>query len=79
LLLALVQPDLEPHIEREAIRAFVCSAISTEFTIKDIRKAWPGVSDDLIRKVLCDLRGDGVGDSVTKGRAARYRRLRTDF
>jgi Fic family protein len=63
----------------EAIRAFVRSSISTEFTIKDIRKACPGVSDDLIRKVLSDLRGDGVVDSVSKGPAARYRRLRTDF
>lgn len=63
----------------EAIRAFVRSSISTEFTINDIRKACPWVSDDLIRKVLSDLRRDGVIDSVSKGPAARYRRLRTDF
>jgi Fic family protein len=63
----------------EAIRAFVRSSISTEFTIKDIRKACPGVSDDLIRKVLGDLRSEGVIGSVSKGPSARYRRLRTDF
>lgn len=63
----------------EAIRAFVRSSIATEFTIKDVRKACPGVSDDLIRKVLADLRGERVVESVTKGPSARYRRLRTDF
>lgn len=61
----------------EAIRAFVRSSISTEFTIKDIRKACPGVSDDLIRKVLSDLRAQRLVDGVSKGPSARYRRLGT--
>jgi Fic family protein len=63
----------------EAVKQFVRSSLSDEFTIADIRRASPGVSDDHIRKVLAALRADGVIESASKGRSARYRRLRTDF
>lgn len=63
----------------EAVRAFLRSSIAAEFTIKDVRKACPGVSDDLIRKVLAALRAEGVVEGVSKGPTARYRRLRSVF
>ena len=63
-----------PSIEN-AIR----SSINTEFAIDDIRRACPTASDDLIRKVIARLRNDGVLETVSRGRNARYRRLTTDF
>jgi Fic family protein len=63
----------------EAVRHFIRSSLSEEFTIADIRRAAPGVSDDHIRKVLAALRADGIIEAVSKGRSARYRRLRTGF
>jgi len=63
----------------EAVRNFVRSSPSDEFTLDDIRIACPGVSDDLIRKVLRDLRDEGAVEAPTRGRSARYRRVRTDL
>jgi len=63
----------------EAVRHFIRSSLSDEFTIADIRRAAPGVSDDHIRKVLAALRADGVIEGASRGRSAKYRRLRTDF
>lgn len=49
-----------------------------EFTIQDIRTNTPA-GDDLLRKVLAELKKQGAIEAVTKGRYAKYRRLRDDF
>ena len=63
----------------EAIVGFVRSSASDEFAIADIRRAVPVASDALIRKVLYDLRDEGVVRAQGRGRSARWRRLRAEF
>ena len=60
----------------EAVKRFISSSVSDEFSIADIRRATPGVSDDLIRKVLGELRAEGVISAGTRGPSATYRRIR---
>lgn len=65
--------------KREAVRQFVRSSLADTFRLDDVRHACPGVSDDHIRNVLAELRGEGVLSAATRGRGATYRRLTTDF
>jgi len=68
-----------PHGSKQpAIRAFIRSRMTDEFTIDDIRSATTA-SDALIKKVLGELQRDGAVRIVMKGRYARYRRLHTGF
>ncbi len=60
----------------EAIRRFVNSSARDEFAIADIRRAVPVASDALIRKVLYQLRDQGIVRALGRGRNARWRRLR---
>jgi Fic family protein len=65
----------------EAIKQFIRSSLAEEFTLDDIRKATPAVSDAQIRKVLGELKtaDSPAVERVSSGRYARWRRLRDDF
>lgn len=65
--------------KQEAIKQFIRSSISTEFTVADIRRAAPGASASHVSKTLADLRDQGVIERVGHGRGAKWHRLRTDF
>lgn len=67
-----------PGAKQRAVRDFVRSRIVAEFTIEDVRRATPA-GDDLIRKVIGELKREGAIETLTRGRYAKYRRLRTDF
>lgn len=64
--------------KRQAVRDFIRSRMVAEFSIEDIRRATPA-GDDLIRKALGELKQEGAVENLTKGRYAKYRRLRDDF
>jgi Fic family protein len=61
-----------------AIRQFIRSSASDEFTVGDVRHAVAGASDSYISKTLARLRDDGIIEPLGTGRGARWRRLRTD-
>jgi Fic family protein len=63
----------------QAIKQFIRSSASEEFSIDDVRRAAPVAGDALIRKVLHDLRDAGAVQAQGRGRSARWRRLHTDF
>ena len=64
----------------EAVKRFIRSTIADEFTIGDIRNATGHVvSNELIRRVLKELRDRGFIVTLERGRHARYRRISTDF
>jgi Fic family protein len=65
--------------KRESVRQFVRSSLSDEITFGDVQRACPAVSADHVRKVLKELRAEGVLSGATRGRNASYRRLRNDF
>jgi Fic family protein len=62
-----------------AIRQFVRSNISDEFTIEDLRQAVPGASDSYLNKILAKMRDEGIVASRPAGRGSRWQRLRSDF
>jgi Fic family protein len=62
-----------------AIKQFVRSNISNEFTIEDVRQAVPSASDSYITKLLMKMRDDGILESKRAGRGSRWRRLHIDF
>jgi len=62
-----------------AIRQFIRSSISEEFTVAEVRRAAGGASDSYINKTLAKLRDQGIIESLGTGRGARWRRLRDDF
>jgi hypothetical protein len=63
----------------EAVRQFLRSTLSDEFTFADIRTACPLVSDPTIRAVLKTLKEQGAVESQGTGRSAKWKRLNTDF
>jgi Fic family protein len=65
--------------KRALVENFVRSSISNRFTVADVRDAAPGVSDIYIRRVLDDLKKDGVIEPSGRGKAAFWTRLRDDF
>lgn len=47
---------------------------SAEFSVKDLETACPGVSRDMIRKVLRDLQAQGAVECLGRGPGARWRK-----
>ena len=60
--------------KQDRVRNFVLLHAPTTFTIADIRRAVPGVSDNTIRLVLSDLKKDGRINNDGTGRSATWRR-----
>lgn len=60
--------------KREAIRRFIDRSIADEFTVADIRRAVPAISQSYISKTLARLRDEGLVEPVGVGRGARWRR-----
>ncbi len=65
--------------KQEAIKQFIRSSISEEFTVAEIRRAAAGVSQSYLSKTLAKLRDDGIVEPLSAGRGARWRRLKSDF
>jgi len=49
-----------------------------EFTVADVQRAWPGVSLDMIRHVLKNLRAAGAVECLARGPGAPWRTIRRD-
>ena len=65
--------------ERGAKTGLIEASIQTmdaSFSVADLLRLCPGVSIDMIRHVLDKLREDGVVACVTRGRSARWKRIR---
>jgi len=65
--------------KRQAIREFVRSNVSDEFTVADVRRAVPTASDVYIREQLRALKQEGVLVQQGAGPNARWVRLGVDF
>jgi Fic family protein len=65
--------------KRAAITQFIRASLSDEFTVADVRQAVPVASASYISKTLATLRDEGIIQPVGAGRAARWKRLRSDF
>jgi Fic family protein len=50
------------------------SSMQKEFRVSELEKACPGVSRDMVRRVLRQLRNDGKVESLGTGRGARWRK-----
>jgi Fic family protein len=61
--------------KKALITTFIDSLMADEFTVADVRKAAPGVTDGYINKVLAALQNQGRIRSLGRGRSARWRRL----
>ena len=64
--------------KQDRVRDFVLLHAPDTFTIADIRKALPGVSDNTIRLVLVGLKSAGRITNDGTGRSARWRRTEVD-
>jgi Fic family protein len=62
-----------------AVKQFIRSSVSDEFTVAEIRQFAAGVSQSHLSKTLARLRNEGIISPVGAGRNARWRRLRNDF
>jgi Fic family protein len=60
--------------KQDRVRDFVLLHASATFTIADVRRAVPGVSDNTIRLVLTELKREGKITNDGTGRAATWRR-----
>lgn len=61
--------------KQERVRDFVLLHAPTPFTISDIRRAVPGISDNTIRLVLTELRDRGLIANDGTGRSASWNRV----
>ena len=60
--------------KQERVRDYVLRCAPPIFRVADVRAALPGISDQTIRMVLGELRGEGVVTPDGVGRAASWRR-----
>ena len=58
------------------MRDFVLLHAPTPFTIADIRRSVPGISDNTIRLVLGELKKEGLIANDGTGRSATWHRVR---
>jgi Fic family protein len=63
--------------KQERVRDYVLRCAPPIFRVADVRAALPGISDQTIRMVLGELRGEGVVAPDGVGRAAAWRRAPT--
>lgn len=61
--------------KQDRVRDFVFLHAPTPFTIADIRRAVPGISDNTIRLVLSELKHTGLIGNDGTGRSARWHRI----
>lgn len=61
--------------KQDRVRDFVLLHAPTPFTIADIRRAVPGISDNTIRLVLADLRNERLIANDGTGRSASWHRV----
>ncbi|MBN1674906.1 MAG: Fic family protein [Kiritimatiellae bacterium] len=61
-----------PRGEKTEVVRNAVSSFTGEFHINELRKACPEVSVDMIRKVLNDMKGEGVVQCRGRGRHARW-------
>lgn len=64
--------------KQDAIKQFIRSSLTDEFTVADIRRATGGISQSYLSKTLARLRDEGVIEPIGAGRGARWKRLKTD-
>ena len=64
--------------KQEAIKQFVRSSVSDEFTVADVRRVAAGISSSHLSKTLAKLRDEGIIEPLSTGRGARWRRVRND-
>lgn len=64
--------------KQERVRDYVLRCAPPIFRVADVRAALPGISDQTIRMVLGELRGEGAVNPDGVGRAAAWRRAPTD-
>jgi hypothetical protein len=50
------------------------AALPGEFALADLERACPGVSRDMIRRVLRDGRRNGAVECLGRGRGAKWRK-----
>jgi len=62
----------------ELVRAFIQSNLSDTFTVADIRRAVPGVSDSYLWRLFGRLKQEGKIERIGAGRGASWRRLEPD-
>lgn len=63
--------------KKALITTFIDSLLVDGFTVAEVRRAAPGVSDTYISKVLGELKQAGTLEPIGTGRGARWRRLRS--
>lgn len=72
LLEARIVAGTSGGTKQDRVRDFVLLHAADTFTIADIRKALPGVSDNTIRLVLGDLKGRGRITNDGTARSAKW-------
>jgi hypothetical protein len=60
--------------KRSQIEEFIGKA-GDSFTVREVQKRCPGVSIDMIRKVLKDLQKENRVECLGKGQSARWKRV----
>lgn len=73
--MARVAAGTSPGTKQDRIRDFVLLHAPASFSIGDIRRAVPGVSDNTIRLVLSALKAAGLISSDGLGRSATWQRV----
>lgn len=64
-----------PGTKQQRVREYIMRHAPTTFRLSDIRTALPGVSDQTIRLVLEQLRGEGRVQADGTGRSAAWKRI----
>jgi len=64
----------QPRGEKTEIIKKAVAGFSGDFSVADLQKKLPGVSVDMIRRVLKDMQAEGAVGCLSRGRSAKWRK-----
>lgn len=64
----------QPRGEKTEIVKRAVAGFSGDFSVADLQKKLPGVSVDMIRRILKDMQAEGAVECLSRGRSAKWRK-----
>ena len=64
----------QPRGEKTKIVKKTVAGISGDFSVADLQRKLPGVSVDMIRRILKDMQAEGAVRCLSRGRSAKWRK-----
>jgi Fic family protein len=65
----------QPRGEKTNLIRKSVNGLVGNFSVADLRKKLPGISVDMIRRILKDMQGEGLVECINRGRSAKWQKM----